>query len=109
MTDKKIEINKKNITAKDKFNAISNAIHIFALKEEKTTFKLIEVVNNEDGCKAVAVNKDSGELFGIFTDSKSATSSLNDVMVCFGDDQPFITMHIKETAKGQSVYYVEVQ
>ena len=28
---------------------------------------------------------------------------------CFGEEQPFITVHIKETAKGQSVYYVEVQ
>jgi len=92
---------------KAKFNALSNATHIFALKEDGTEFQLIEVVNGEDDTKAVAMTKE-GEIFGIFTDSKSAKSALNDVMNCFGNEQPFITMKIKETAKGQSVYYVEV-
>lgn len=92
---------------KAKFNALSNAKHIFALKEENTKFKLLEVINGEDNTKAVAVTED-GELIGIFTDSKSAKSALNDVLNCFGDDQPFITIKIKETAKNQSVYYAEV-
>ena len=97
------------IDAKTKFNALSNAVHIFALKEDQTSFKLIEVINNEDGCKAVALNEETGEIFGVFTDSKSATSALNDVITCFKDDQPFITVNIKETKKGQSVYYVVVE
>lgn len=100
----------QKIDAKTKFNALSNAIHIFALKEEKVAFKLIDVVNSEDETtKAVAVNKDSGEIFGIFTDSKSAKSALNDVFNCFGEEQPFITIHVKETKKGQTVYYAEVE
>jgi len=96
------------LDAKTKFNALSNAVHIFALKEDKTSFKLIDVINNEEECKAVAVNKD-GEIFGIFTDSRSAKTALNDVLNCFGSNQPFVTVHIKETKKGQSVYYVEVE
>lgn len=95
------------IDAKAKFNALSNAIHIFALKEEATVFKLLEVINGEDNTKAVAVTTD-GELIGIFTDSKSAKSALNDVFNCFGDNQPFVTIKIKETPKKQSVYYAEV-
>jgi len=98
---------KITLTPKEQFNALSNALHIFAIKEEKKEFQLIKVVNGDEDCKAVAVDKD-GEIFGIFTDSKSAKSSLNDVINCFGDDQPFITVHIKETKKGQSVYYVEI-
>ena len=96
------------IDAKTKFNALSNATHIFALKEDNTSFKLIDVINTDDECKAVALNQETGEIFGIFTDSKSAKSALNDVLNCFGTDQPFITVNIKETKKGQSVYYVEV-
>lgn len=92
---------------KAKFNALSNAIHIFALKEEATAFKLLEIINGEDDTKAVAVTT-AGELIGIFTNSKSAKATLNDVFNCFGDDQPFVTIKIKETAKGQSVYYAEV-
>lgn len=98
----------QKIDSKAKFNALSNATHIFALKEDGTPFQLIEVINGEDDTKAVAMTKD-GELIGIFTDSKSAKSTLNDVMACFGKDQPFITMHVKETRKGQSVYYAEVE
>ena len=98
---------KLNLSPKEQFNALSNAKHIFALKEEGVKFQLIKVVNGDDDCKAVAVDED-GAIFGIFTDSKSAKSALNDVMNCFGDDQPFITVHIKETAKKQSVYYVEI-
>ena len=100
-------MSKITLTAKEQFNALSNATHIFALKEEGVKIKLIKVVNGEDECKAVAVNED-GEIFGIFTDSKSAKSTLNDVMNCFGEEQPFFTMHVKETKKGQSVYYVEI-
>lgn len=99
---------KIKIDAKAKFNALSNAIHIFALKEESKPFQLVEVINGEDDTKAVAMTED-GEVIGIFTDSKSAKSTLNDVMNCFGEDQPFITMHVKETKKGQSVYYAEVK
>ena len=100
-------MSKITLTAKEQFNALSNATHIFALKEDGIKIKLIKVVNTDDECKAVAVNED-GEIFGIFTDSKSAKSTLNDIMNCFGDDQPFFVMHIKETKKGQSVYYAEI-
>lgn len=100
-------MNTNKLDPKIKFNALSNAIHIFALKEDGVQFQLLEVVNSEEDLKAVAVNRD-GEIFGIYTDSKSAKSALNDVINCFGTDQPFITVKIKETPKGQSVYYVEV-
>lgn len=95
------------IDAKAKFNALSNAIHIFALKEENTKFKLLEVINGEYDTKAVAVTED-GEIIGIFTDSKSAKATLNDLINSFGNDQPFVTIKIKETPKKQSVYYAEV-
>jgi hypothetical protein len=96
------------LDSKAKFNALSNATHIFALKEEGTAFQLLDVINGEEDTKAVAVTKD-GEVIGIFTDSKSAKTTLNDVFNCFGKEQPFITMHVKETKKGQSVYYAEVE
>jgi len=96
------------LTPKETFNALSNAKHIFALKEEATQFQIIKIINGEEDTKAVAVDKD-GVVFGIFTDSKSAKSALNDVFNCFGSEQPFITMHIKETNKGQSVYFATVE
>lgn len=99
----------KKLDPKQKFNALSNAIHIFALKEDEVSFKLIDVINSDNECKAVAVREDTGEIFGIFTDSRSAKTALNDVLNCFGEEQPFITVKIKETKKGQSVYYVEVK
>ena len=98
----------QKIDAKAKFNALSNAIHIFALKEENRAFQLIDVINGDEDTKAVAVDE-QGEIIGIFTASRSAKSALNDVFNCFGSDQPFITMHVKETKKGQSVYYAEVK
>ena len=100
-------MSKITLTAKEQFNALSNATHIFAIKEEGVKIKLIKVVNGDEDCKAVVVNE-SGEIFGVFTDSRSAKSTINDIMNCFGDDQPFFTMQIKETKKGQSVYYAEI-
>ena len=35
----------KQLTAKQKFNALADATHIFAYKEEGTPFKLIDIVN----------------------------------------------------------------
>lgn len=102
-TAKKVEL-----TAKDKFNAMSNATHIFAFKEEKTQFQLIDVVNNENGCKAVVLIPETGEIQGLFTDSQSAKDALNEVLTVFGDEQPTITINMRETKKGASVYYVEV-
>lgn len=89
------------------FNALANAKHIFAFKEEGTPFKILKLVITEEATKAVVMTED-GEIHGLFTDSKSAKSSLQEVQSVFGDEQPFITVHIKETAKQQSVYYVEV-
>lgn len=99
---------KITLTAKDKFNAMSNAVHIFAFKEEKTQFQLLDIINNEDGCKAVVVVPETGEIKGLFTDSKTAKDALNEVMAVFGDDQPLISINMRETKKGASVYYVEV-
>ena len=90
------------------FNALSNAKHIFAFKEEGTAFKLLKLVNTDEATKAVVMTED-GEITGLFTDSQSAKTALQEVQAVFGDDQPFITVHIKETAKKQSVYYLEVK
>lgn len=98
----------KNLDAKTKFNALANAKHIFAFKEEGVAFKLLDLIITDDATKAVVVTED-GEIQGLFTDSASAKSSLQEVLAVFGDDQPFIKVNIKETAKKQSVYYVEVQ
>ena len=90
------------------FNALANAKHIFAFKEEGIAFKVLKLVITDEATKAVVITED-GEISGLFTDSKSAKSALQELQSVFGDDQPFITVHIKETAKQQSVYYVEVK
>ena len=95
------------LTAKEKFNALANAKHIFAFKEEGTPFKLIDIVNAERGCKAV-VELEDGTIEGIFTDSQSAKNALLEVKAVFDNEQPFIKINLKKTAKGQSVYFVEV-
>lgn len=102
-------INQSIITPDNKmiFNALSNAKHIFAYKEEGTAFKILKLVKTADACKAVVVTED-GVVEGLFTDSNSATSALQEVVAVFGKEQPFIKMKIRETAKKQSVYYVEV-
>jgi hypothetical protein len=89
------------------FNALANAKHIFTFKEEGTPFKILKLVITEEATKAVVMTED-GEIQGLFTDSASAKSALQEVQAVFGDDQPFIKVNIKETAKKQSVYYVEV-
>ena len=99
---------KTTLDAKTKFNALANAKHIFAFKEEGIAFQLLDLIITDDATKAVVVTED-GEIQGLFTDSASAKSSLQEVLAVFGDDQPFIKVNIKETAKKQSVYYVEVQ
>ena len=105
---KMIKATKTTLDAKTKFNALANAKHIFAFKEEGIAFKLLDLIITDDATKAVVVTED-GEIQGLFTDSASAKSSLQEVLAVFGDDQPFIKVNIKETAKKQSVYYVEVQ
>ena len=90
------------------FNALSNAKHIFAFKEEGIAFKLLKLVNTDEATKAVVMTED-GEICGLFTDSQSAKSALQELQAVFGDEQPFIIVRIKETAKKQSVYYVEVK
>ncbi|MFW3388184.1 UNVERIFIED_CONTAM: hypothetical protein RF648_19545, partial [Kocuria sp. CPCC 205274] len=84
------------------FNALANAKHIFSFKEEGTKIKLLKLVPTEDQCKAVIMTED-GEIDGLFTDSASARQALQEVMSVFGDDQPFITIKLKTTAKGASV------
>lgn len=96
------------LDAKIKFNALANAKHIFSFKEEGTAFKLLDLIITEEATKAVVVTED-GEIHGLFTDSSSAKSALQEVLACFGNEQPFIKVNIRETAKKQSVYYVEVQ
>ena len=98
----------QTLDTKTIFNALANAKHIFAFKEEGTVFKLLKLVITDEATKAVVMTED-GEICGLFTDSHSAKSALQEVQAVFGDDQPFITVHIKETAKKQSVYYVEVK
>ena len=93
---------------KVKFNALANAAHIFAYKEDKTKFKIRDIVENADNCKAV-VELEGGELQGLFTDSQSARNALKEVFSVFGEDQPFITVNLRTTKKGASVYYIEVQ
>ncbi len=97
----------QKLDAKTKFNALQNADHIFKFKEDGIPFQIVEIVSTGEECKAVVMTQD-GELKGLFTDSKSAQNALKDVVDCFGTEQPFITMHIKETAKKQSVYYAEI-
>lgn len=103
MTNKNTVLDTKAI-----FNALSNAQHIFAFKEESTPFKILKLVVTDDATKAVVLTED-GEIKGLFTDSASAKAALQEVVAVFGEEQPFITVHIKETAKKQSVYYVEVK
>lgn len=98
----------KNISAKDKFNALANAVHIFAFKEEKTKFKIVDIVETGDSTKVV-VQYENGDFGGLYTDAVSARDALKEVFTVFGNDQPFITVNLRETKKGASVYFVEVQ
>lgn len=98
----------KTINAKDKFNALANAKHIFAFKEEKIKFKLIDIIEGEESIKAV-VELEDGTLDGLFTDSQSAKDSLKEVMAVFGEDQPLILINMRKTKSGASVYFAEVQ
>lgn len=97
----------KQLTAKEKFNALADAKHIFAFKEEGTPFKLLDIVNAEQGCKAI-VELEDGTIQGLFTDSQSAKDALYEVKAVFDNNQPFIKVNLKKTVKGQSVYFVEV-
>lgn len=97
----------KQLTVKEKFNALADAKHIFAYKEDGTLFKLIDIVNAEKGCKAV-VELEDGTIQGLFTDSQSAKDALHEVKAVFQEDQPLIKVKMKKTAKDQSVYFVEV-
>ena len=102
MTTQKTVLDTKAI-----FNALANAKHIFAFKEEGIPFKILKLVITDDATKAVVMTED-GEIQGLFTDSASARAALQEVQAVFGDDQPLIKVNIKETAKKQSVYFVEV-
>lgn len=95
------------LTAKEKFNALANAKHIFAFKEEETAIQIIEVIDVADGTKAVVMTED-GVVEGLFTNSASAKSALHEVVAVFGEERPFVKIKIRETAKKQSVYYIEV-
>ena len=97
----------KQLTAKEKFNALADAKHIFAYKEDATPFRLIDIVNAEQGCKAI-VELEDGTIQGLFTDSQSAKDALHEVKAVFDNDQPLIKINMKKTGKGQSVYFVEV-
>ena len=97
----------KQLTAKEKFNALADAKHIFAYKEDATPFRLIYIVNAEQGCKAI-VELEDGTIQGLFTDSQSAKDALHEVKAVFDNDQPLIKINMKVTKKGQSVYFVEV-
>ena len=102
MSTKKPVLDTKTI-----FNALANAKHIFAFKEEGTPFKILKLVITDEATQVVVMTED-GEIHGLFTDSASAKSALQEVQAVFGDEQPFIKVKIKETAKKQSVYFVEV-
>lgn len=95
------------LDTKSIFNALSNAKHIFAFKEEAIPFKILKLVITDDATKAVVMTQD-GEILGLFTDSASAKSALQEVQAVFGEEQPFIKVNVKETAKKQSVYFIEV-
>lgn len=95
------------LSTKEKFNAVQNAIHVFAYKEEGTKFKILDLIHTDESTKAVVVTS-SGEVQGLFTDSPSATAALSEVFTIFGEEQPFITVNMKTTKKGASVYYVTI-
>lgn len=100
-------MSKVTIDAKAKFNALSNARHIFALKEEGVTFTLVQVIESDDGAKAIAITAD-GEVIGIFMNARSAITGAKELLAAFGDEQPQVVVKIRETAKKQSVYYYEI-
>lgn len=99
---------KQTISAKDKFNALANAVHIFAFKEEKTKFKIVDIIESGNSTKVV-VQYENGDFGGLYTDAASARDALKEVFAVFGNEQPFITVNLRETKKGASVYFVEVQ
>ena len=97
----------KNLSTKEKFNALSNAAHICAYKEEGVKFKIVELMESTNSMKAI-IELEDGSFKGLFTDSKSAIESMKEVVAVFGDKQPFIVVKMRQTAKGMSVYFCEV-
>lgn len=98
----------ETLSVKDKFNALSNASHIFYYKEKEMPFKIIDLIETNDSLKAV-VELESGEIQGVYTNSKSAIESLKEVFSTFGEKQPFVIVRIKQTSKGLSLYHCEVK
>ena len=96
------------LDAKSTFNALSNAKHIFAYVQENVKFKPLKYVETDESLKLVVVNE-SGEIDGLFTDSPTAIQSLKEVQIAFGDEMPFIQLKQRQTAKGNTIYYCEVQ
>ncbi|EEY1392321.1 TPA: hypothetical protein PX826_004731 [Escherichia coli] len=99
--------NEVTLDAKSTFNALSNAKHIFGYVQEQTSFKPLKFVESDENLKLVVIKED-GEIEGLFTDSPTAIQSLKEVQIAFGDDMPFITVKQRQTAKGQTIYYCEV-
>lgn len=98
-----------NITAKDKFNALQNAQHIFAFKEEGIAFRPLEMLRSEDSAKVI-IQREDGTIDALFTDARSAIESLAEVIAVFGvENVPLIKVNTRDTKKGATVYYVEVQ
>lgn len=100
-------MSKITLTAKDKFNALSNAKHIFAFKEEGTKIQVLDVIETDDSAKAIVMSE-GGVIEGLFTNARSAISGLKELRAAFGDEQPEVLVKIRETAKKQSVYYFEI-
>ena len=78
--------NTPTLDTKAIFNALANAKHIFAFKEEDTPFKILKLVITEEATKAVVMTED-GEISGLFTDSQSAKSALQEVQAVFGAER----------------------
>lgn len=98
-----------NITAKDKFNALQNAAHIFAFKEEGIKFRPLEMIRAEDSAKVI-VQREDGTIDALFTDARSAIESLAEVIAVFGvENAPLVKVNTRNTKKGATVYYVEIQ
>lgn len=101
---------KRELTKIEKYNALSNAVHIFAYKEEEIKFKVLHFEPQDEDFKLVVLKED-GTVAGLFSDSATARDAFRDFVSVFGDEteQPFVMVKIRETKKGTSVYYLEVQ
>lgn len=95
------------ISNKERFNAISNAEHIFSYCDNGTPLKILEVLPFGNNTKAIVQFFD-GKIAGLFTDAVSASGAINEAFTSFPSGDAYFMVKQKKTAKDKTIYFVEL-